>query len=132
MKQQLAALVAALSLAACAVAPPSEYRPIVDTKDVDMTHYAQDVSECQQYAHQIDVQQTAANNAVAGAIALAALSALLGGHTHDNLAWAGAGALAGGLHGAGVAGMTQQAIIVRCMQGRGWRVLAGVPQKVRA
>lgn len=124
MKRIIAAAVA-LALSACAaVQPPSSYVPIVDQRGVDGARFAQDVQECQAYAHQIDVERTAANNAVAGAIVMGILSAALGGHTRANLGWAAAGAAAGAANGAAVAGMTQVQIIQRCMMGRGYNVLA--------
>ncbi|MFH0794938.1 MAG: glycine zipper family protein [bacterium] len=108
---------ASLALAACA-----SYRPVVDTKGVDMNKYHVDLGECQQYAGQVDPGEHAAVGAAAGAVLGAAIGAIFG-----NRQTAGQGAAAYGLLGAaggGAEGATSQRdIIKRCMAGRGYRVL---------
>lgn len=117
-----AALLLALVIAACAT--PSQYRPIIDTKGVELSRYEQDLRECQQYAYQIDVANSAATNAAIGAGVLGVLAAVLGGNRYDVGQWAAAGAVTAGVSGAAAAGQTQVDVIRNCMLGRGYKVLA--------
>lgn len=98
------------------------YRPVVDTKNVDMAQYEQDLLECQSYANQVSPAGNAVAGAAIGAIFGAALGAIIG-----NSSIAGQGAAMGGLYGAGGAAgagaAKQQAIIMRCLSGRGYQVL---------
>ncbi|MBC3807029.1 hypothetical protein H8K52_06685 [Undibacterium seohonense] len=75
MKNRLAicALIAAFTLSACATTGVN-YRPIVDTKNVDMNKFEADLGECRQYAAQT---AGAAERAAAGAAAGAIFGALL-------------------------------------------------------
>jgi outer membrane lipoprotein SlyB len=123
MKRRLSTLLVALSLAACATVPPAQYVPVIDTQGVDPKQYQSDLFDCQQFARQIDRERSAANAAIAGAIFMGVLSAALGGHTRENIAWAGAGAAAAGGQAAAYAGMSQVQIIKNCMAGRGYKVL---------
>ena len=98
------AALAALLTAGCGTA---QYRPVVDTKGVDMTLYERNLAECQQYAHQVDVANTTAANAAVGAGVLGALAAVLGGNRYDVGRWAAAGAITGGVNGAASGGQTR-------------------------
>jgi len=118
----VASLMSALIVAACAT--PSQYRPVIDTKDVNMSRYEQDLHECQQYAYQIDVANSTAATAAVGAGILGALAAVLGGNRYDVGRWAAAGAITGGANGAASGAQTQVDIIRNCMLGRGYKVLA--------
>lgn len=122
--RSVATLVSALLIASCAT--PSQYRPIVDTKGVEMSHYEEDLRECQQYAYQVDVANNTAASAAAGAVVLGALAAVFG-NRYDVGRFAAAGAITGGVNGAAAGAQTQVDIIRNCMQGRGYRVLARVP-----
>ncbi len=111
------ALITAVILFGC-----STYQPIVDTKGVDMDKYFVDLRECQQYATQVDPAANAAAGAVAGAVIGAAIGAILG-----NRQTAGQGAAIYGLLGAGggatEGAVSQRDIILRCMAGRGYKIL---------
>jgi outer membrane lipoprotein SlyB len=102
----------------------AQYRPVVDTQGVNMAMYERDLAQCQQYAHQIDVGNSAAANAAGGAGIMAALAVVLGGNRYDVGRWAGAGAVVGSVNGAAAGGQTQVDIIRNCMSGRGYKVLA--------
>lgn len=110
----LVAVISALSYG-CAT-----YRPIVDTKGVDMVAYENDMRECQAYAEQESPGSKAAAGAVGGAVIGVAISALFGTSRNRGaavVAASGAGAGAG-------AGMRAQVAITRnCMAGRGYKVL---------
>lgn len=121
-KAVAAALTLAL-LAGCATAPGgANYRPMVDTGQ-RIGVYEQDLAECQQYAQRAaGAGDGAVAGAVGGAIVMGVLSAILGGG--GNGRWAAAGAVAGGLQGAGAGEANQRAVVVRCMSGRGYQVLS--------
>jgi hypothetical protein len=109
-------------LAGCATAPA--YRPVVDTKGVDLLQYEIDLDDCKHYAEQVDPVR----NAVAGAIAVGIFGAVLGAATGDRqLMQYGlrTGAIDGAAAGT-VAGIAaKHHILVRCLSGRGYNVLAG-------
>ena len=118
----VAAALAAALLAGCATAPGgANYAPMVDTGH-RIGVYEQDLAECQQYAQRAaGAGDGAVAGAVGGAIVLGVLSAILGGGGHGR--WAAAGAVAGGLQGAGAGEANQRAVVVRCMSGRGYSTL---------
>lgn len=120
MKAMSIALSAALLLGGCAA---QSYRPVVDT-GVSHGNYEDDVFDCQQLA----AQRPAAAQAAGGAAVGAALGAVLGlavGLRGDDVAHLAAwGAATGGIEGAGWGTMEQRAIVARCMEGRGYAVLA--------
>jgi outer membrane lipoprotein SlyB len=99
------------------------YRPIVDTKGVNLNRYEADLQECQKYAHQT---ANAAQSAVAGAIVGAVFGTVLAaaaGSSYDRSASARVGGVSGAV-GGGVQGETnQRTIIRRCLTGRGYSVL---------
>ena len=116
------ALVIATSvfLAACAGA---NYRPMVDSRNVDMNKYEGDLRDCQQYAGQVD---GAGTQAAIGAAVGAGLGYLIGraaGARYDAPATGRVGAVAGAAGGAGQGEMNQRDVIRRCMSGRGYSVL---------
>lgn len=121
MKKILAAMLI-VSVSGCA-STGSNYRPIVDNKNVDLNRYEADLQECQAYARKTaNAGKSAAVGAAAGA-ALGVALALIGGGGYDKGASAGAGALIGGV-GAGAQGETNQRNIIRnCLNGRGYKVL---------
>ncbi len=116
----LSALGAAL-LAACAGA---DVRPIVDMKGVNEARYEKDLAECQDYAKQASgMGGTAAKGAGAGAIVGALLGLVTGGNATEIAQAAGAGAVIGGAGGAYQGNESQEAIVKKCLVGRGYKVL---------
>ena len=112
----------AIILAGCATSG-SNYRPIIDTKNVDMNRYEVDLVECQQYAKQVaGAAQSAAVGAVAGA-AFGAILAAAAGSRYDRGASARVGAIAGAAGAAADGEKSQRDIIRSCMSGRGYSVL---------
>lgn len=111
-----------LVLAGCATGG-ANYRPMVDTKGVDMNRFEADLGECRQYALQVSgAAERAAVGAVAGAI-FGAILAVVAGSRYDSGATARVGALTGAVVG-GMEGETDQRSIIRsCLNGRGYRVL---------
>lgn len=109
------AAAAALLLTACASHPD----PIIDQKGVDMAQYEKDLAECKEYATNVNVAEGAARGGAVGAVVGAAAGAI-GGN-------AGRGAGYGGLAGATRSGLDnkreQEAVVKRCIAGRGYRVL---------
>lgn len=118
--RKTAALTAVIFLAACAGA---SYRPLVDSRGVDMNRYEGDLRDCQSYAGQVSgAANQAAIGAIAGALFGAALAAAAGSR-YDRGATARVGALSGAV-GGGASGETDQRdVIRRCMAGRGYTVL---------
>lgn len=112
-----------LSLAACATQPSNTF--VADLHGKDLGQYNIDLGECQQYAHaQPTAGESAAAGAVAGAIFGAVVMAVLTDSSDYLARGAGAGALSGGLRSAGEAAQTRKQIVGRCMEGRGYSVLA--------
>lgn len=115
-----------LLLAGCAH-DPMRYTPIVDDKGVDLAALDVDKLECQQYASTINAGENAATGAVGGAAVGAAGGAIVGSAYGDAGYGAGYGAAVGALTGLLTAGAeswhAQRAIVRRCLEGRGYRVL---------
>jgi hypothetical protein len=108
-------------LSGCAT---TQYRPVVDTYGGSAGSYEADLAQCQQLAE----QRPAANQAAAGAATGAIFGALLAaavGLRGDQIAHVAAwGAASGGVQGA-ARGVEEQAVIVaRCMDWRGYAVVA--------
>lgn len=110
-------LMCSMAIGGCA-----SYRPVVDTKGVNMTNYEQDLRECQTLAEQRDPTKQAVGGAIAGALLGALISAAAGGGYSRN-SGAAVGAVAGGAAGAGSGVEAQISIVRNCMTGRGYRVL---------
>lgn len=107
-------------LAACVGA---SYRPLVDSRNVDMNKYEGDLRDCQQYAEQVP---GAGTQAAVGAAVGAGLGYLIGraaGARYNAPATGRVGAVAGAAGGAGQGEMNQRDVIRRCMSGRGYSVL---------
>jgi outer membrane lipoprotein SlyB len=118
--KNLSAIVAILSLTACAGA---NYRPMIDTRNVDMNKYEADLRDCQQYAQgAADAGTGAAVGAGVGAVLGFALAAISGSR-YDRGASAGVGALTGGVAGGAQAERGQHNVVKRCISGRGYSVL---------
>lgn len=119
-----------VSLTGCATAPNqaghgigADYTPVIDLKDTEQSTYQRDLDECRAYGKTVSPVENAAGAAVAGAVFGALLSAAVGGNRRFasiNAGAAGVGAGTGALVGSL---QKQQAIIARCMTGRGYRVL---------
>jgi len=116
----LCSLVVTLTVA-CAGA---DVRPLVDMKGVNQSAYENDLSECQAYAkQQSGMGETAAKGAGAGAVVGGLLGLVTGGNKTGIAQAAGAGAVIGGAGGAFTGNQAQEAVVKRCLSGRGYKVL---------
>lgn len=102
-------------IAGCAAHP----EPIVDLKGIDPEVFETDLEECRAYAEQVSIVEASAKGAAVGAVIGAAAGAISGD--------AGQGAGYGGLYGGTTSGMAAESekklVFVRCLEGRGYRVL---------
>ena len=99
-------------------------RPIVDMKGVNESTYEKDLSECQTYAQQQSgMGETAAKGAGAGAVVGGLLGLVTGGNGSGIAQAAGAGAVIGAAGGAFTGNQAQEAVVKRCLSGRGYKVL---------
>lgn len=113
--------ITALLLASCAGA---DVRPIVDMKGVNEVRYEKDLAECQNYAKEASgMGGTAAKGAGAGAVVGGLLGLVTGGNRTDIVQAAGAGAVIGGAGGAYKGNESQEAVVKKCLVGRGYKVL---------
>ena len=103
-----------------AVGCSSHPDPIIDTRGVDMTVYAQDLAECKEYAKQIDPASGMTKGAAAGAVVGAATGAILNGNVGRS---AGAGAVGGATKSGVKAANDKEDVVKNCMRYRGYRVL---------
>lgn len=111
-----------LVLVGCATSG-ANYRPLIDTKGVDLTKYESDLIACQAYARtQPGVGQGAAKGAAVGAT-LGAILGWVAGRDYDTGAAARVGGVTGAARGAQSANNDQEMVIKRCLQGRGYSVL---------
>jgi hypothetical protein len=102
----------------------ADVRPIVDMKGVNEAAYEKDLQECQTYAkEQSGMGGTAAKGAGAGAVVGGLLGLVTGGNTTGIVQAAGAGAVIGGAGGAFTGNQAQEAVVKRCLGGRGYKVL---------
>lgn len=108
--------------AVIAVSGCASYRPVIDTKGVDMSRYEQDLAECQAYAQGENPAAQAAIGAGIGA-ALGAAIAAAAGSRYDRGASARVGAVSGAAAGTGSGIQSQMDIIRNCLRGRGYNVL---------
>ena len=99
-------------------------RPLVDMKGVNNSAYEKDLQECQAYAkEQSGMGETAAKGAGAGAVVGGLLGLVTGGNTTGIVQAAGAGAVIGAAGGAFTGNQGQEAVVKRCLGGRGYKVL---------
>jgi len=99
-------------------------RPLVDMKGVNDAAYEKDLQDCQTYAkEQSGMGETAAKGAGAGAIVGGLLGLVTGGNTTGIVQAAGAGAVIGAAGGAFTGNQGQEAVVKRCLSGRGYKVL---------
>jgi hypothetical protein len=121
MKTLALSLIAFAILTACAGA---DVKPIIDTKGVDQAKYDQDLIDCQNFAkQQSGAGETGAKGAGAGAIVGGLLGLVVGGNATGIAQAAGAGAVIGGAGGAYKGNESQEAVVKRCLSGRGYKVL---------
>ena len=114
-------IVSAVLLTACAGA---EVRPIVDMSGVNEARYEKDLAECQDYAKQATgMGGTAAKGAGAGAVVGGLLGLVTDSNTTGIVQSAGAGAVIGGAGGAYKGNDSQEAVVKKCLVGRGYKVL---------
>ena len=100
----------------------ASYRPVIDTKGVDMSAYEQDLAECQTYAREVKPGLQAVAGSAIGAGLGFAVSTAAGSRSDSGAATrvgAVVGAASGGAKGAG----SQKDIIKNCLHGRGYNVL---------
>ena len=99
----------------------AEVRPIVDMKGVNEARYEKDLAECQGYAKEASgMGSSAAKAAGAGAVVGGLLGLVTGSNTLQS---AGTGAVIGGAGGAYTANESQEAVVKKCLVGRGYKVL---------
>ena len=102
----------------------ADVRPIVDMKGVNEAAYEKDLQECQTYAQeQSGMGSTGAKGAAAGAVVGGLLGLVTGGNASGIAQAAGAGAVIGGAGGAYSGNQSQEAVVKRCLSGRGYKVL---------
>jgi hypothetical protein len=95
-------------------------RPLVDMKGVNNSAYEKDLQECQAYAkEQSGMGETAAKGAGAGAVVGGLLGLVTGGNATGIAQAAGAGAVIGAAGGAFTGNQGQEAVVKRCLSGRG-------------
>ena len=120
---KLLALCSLVAIAAVGCAG-ADVRPIVDMKGVNEAAYEKDLQECQTYAkEQSGMGETAAKGAGAGAVIGGFLGLVTGGNKTGIVQAAGAGAVIGGAGGAFTGNQAQEAVVKRCLGGRGYKVL---------
>lgn len=99
-------------------------RPLVDMKGVNESAYENDLKDCQNYAQQQSgMGETAAKGAGAGAVVGGLLGLVTGGNGSGIAQAAGAGAVIGAAGGAFSGNQAQEAVVKRCLSGRGYKVL---------
>jgi len=102
----------------------ADVRPLVDMKGVNQSAYESDLKDCQAYAQQQSgMGSTAAKGAVAGVVVGGLLGLVTGGNSSGIAQAAGAGAVIGGAGGAYSGNQGQEAVVKRCLSGRGYKVL---------
>lgn len=117
--KRIALICAALVLTGCAAQPA---RQIIDMRGVNHARFQVDQAECQGYAEQVSVADSAAGGAVLGSIFGALLGAAIGGSDGAKLG-AQVGLLNGAAGGAGGAANDKAQVARECMRGRGYKVL---------
>ena len=96
--------------------------PIIDTANVNLAQYNQDLATCQDYADEVAVAQKATSDAIAGAAVGGVFGAVLG-NSDTAKRGAGIGAVGGGARGVGEGVRERDQVIKNCLHGRGYRVL---------
>ncbi len=96
--------------------------PIIDTANVNLAQYSQDLAACQDYADEVAIAQKATSGAIAGAAVGGVFGAVLG-NSNSAQRGAGIGAVGGGARGVGEGVRERDRVIKNCLHGRGYRVL---------
>ncbi len=109
-----------LSLVLLLVACASSSEPIIDTKNVDMTMYEQDLAECKSYSEQVDTKTGVAKGAAGGGAVGGAVGGIAGGSVGKGV---GIGAVLGAAKSANRASDAKSSVVKRCLRGRGYKVL---------
>ena len=122
MKSQclIATLVTAASLLTGCNAWQEE--PIIDKRGVNQAQYERDLSDCRGFAAEADGTRAVIAGAATGGVIGAAAGAILSDGDAASRG-AGAGAILGGTQGALRNVERRQRIVLRCLRGRGYRVL---------
>lgn len=113
---------AVLLIAACQAPGSRRGDIIVDMKGVSRSDYERDLTECQQYAEEVQVGRRAAGGAAGGAAVGAVIGAVVGNSDTAKRA-AGVGAVSGGAKGTARALHERHQVVRNCLSGRGYRVL---------
>ena len=116
MKTRNVVVVCVALLAAGCVAHPE---PIVDLKGLDPEAFETDLQECRAYAEQVSVAEGAAKGVAVGVVVGGATGAISG----DAAQGAGSGGIYGGTYSGIEAVREKKYVFVRCLEGRGYRVL---------
>ncbi len=95
---------------------------IIDEKDVDMSAYDQDLTECESYADGVQKGKKTAKGAGTGAVVGGLIGGIVGGGS-GAAKGAGVGAVGGGAKGASKGEESEVQVVKRCLSGRGYRVL---------
>ena len=95
---------------------------IIDDKGVNMSHYEEDLAECQGYSEQVAVGEKTAKGAASGAVFGGLLGAAVG-NSRDAQRGAGAGAVTGGARGLNEGERDSVQVVKNCLRGRGYKVL---------
>ena len=126
-KKATTAICAALSVG-CATQPQG-HRTLVDTYAPGFSHeqYRVDMDQCNGFAAQRPVGESAANGAMGGLVVGALFGAIVGS-AYDDTGYGAAygaalGTTSGAVQGAASGVEAQRSIVRECMRGRGYRVL---------
>ena len=96
--------------------------PIIDTQNVNLSQYNNDLVACQVYADQVQIAQKATSGAVTGAVLGSVFGAVLG-NSNTAQRGTGVGAVGGGARGFEDGIRERERVIKNCLIGRGYRVL---------
>lgn len=101
----------------------ADYTPVVDLRGTNAYQYNSDLDQCRGYAQQVSAGDGVVNGALTGAVVGGVLSAAMGNNSRANRRTALVGALVGGAANGSSSLLRQQQIMIRCLAGRGYRVL---------
>ncbi len=96
--------------------------PIIDTRGVDMRLYDDDLTDCQEYAEEVQIAAKTASSAATGAVVGGVFGAVVG-NSETAKQGAGAGAVTGTLSGVSAGVSERKQVIRNCLNGRGYLVL---------
>lgn len=123
MKHAFYLVILASLLTACkSVEELTGNNPIIDTTNVNLAQYDQDLTECRIFANEVAIAQKATSGVIAGAAVGGVFGAVLG-NSNTAKRGAGIGAVGGGARGVGDGIREREQVIKNCLHGRGYRVL---------